>query len=133
MASQLGVPFDQARYLGPPGLCPMCHLDLITLHPALASGATTSGALASGAAAVSADVECVTCGARGHLDSDLTVTWTDLATSVISMDEKRAHSAEIQQTAARHAPLRDQIDKLAREWDPYDPVATPAPPSQAVP
>lgn len=121
VAAQLGVPFDQARYLGPPGLCPMCHLDVITLRPALASGAT-----ASGAAAISADVECATCGARGQLGSDLTVTWTDVSSSVISMAEKRAHSAEIQQTAARHAPLRDQIDKLAREWDPYDPVVRPA-------
>ena len=105
VASQLGVPFDQARYLGPPGLCPMCHLDVITLR--------------------GTDVECATCGARGQLGSDLTVTWTDVSSSVISMDEKRAHCAEIQQTAARHAPLRDQIDKLAREWDPHHPATTP--------
>ena len=112
VASQLGTPFDQARYLGPPGLCPMCHLDVITLHPATASGATAAGATTAGA-----DVECATCGARGHLAPDLTVAWTDLATSVISMAEKRAHAAEIQQTAARHAELRDQIDKRAAEWD----------------
>ena len=114
VAAQLGVPFDQARYLGPPGLCPLCHLDVITLH--------------------GTDVECATCGARGHLTSDLTVTWTDLTTSVISMDEKRAHSAEIQQTAARHAPLREQIDKQAAEWDTYDPAITPPrPPDPQVP
>ena len=107
VASQLGAPFDQARYLGPPGLCPMCHLDVITLR--------------------GTDVECATCGARGQLTPDLTVTWTDLATSVISMDEKRAHSAEIQQTAARHAELREQIDKLAHPWDAYDPVIRPEP------
>jgi len=79
----------------------MCHLDVITLR--------------------GTDVECATCGARGQLAADLTVTWTDLATSVISMDEKRAHSAEIQQTAARHAELREQIDKRARQWDTYAP------------
>lgn len=106
VASQLGVPFDQARYQGPPGLCPLCHLDVITVR--------------------GPDVECATCGARGHLAPDLTVTWTDLTTSVISMDEKRAHSAEIQQTAARHAPLRPEIDTLAAEWDSYDPVIRPA-------
>jgi len=106
VASQLGVPFDQARYLGPPGRCPLCHLDVITLR--------------------GTDVECATCGARGRLGSDLTVTWTDLTTSVLSMDEKRAHSAEIQQTAARHAPLRDEIGKLAAEWDTYNPVLRPA-------
>src|SRR6202011_4068661 len=66
VASQLGVAFDEARYLGPPGLCPMCHLDVVVLR--------------------GADVECATCGARGQLTPDLQVTWTDLTTSVISMD-----------------------------------------------
>jgi hypothetical protein len=71
VASQLGVAFDQARYLGPPGLCPMCHLDVVALR--------------------GANVECATCGVRGRLGPDLKVTWTDrdLSTSVISMDEKR--------------------------------------------
>jgi multimeric flavodoxin WrbA len=107
VASQLGAPFDDARYLGPPGLCPMCHLDVIALH--------------------GADVECATCGARGHLTPDLTVTWTDLTTSVISMAEKRSHALEIQQTAARHAALRPEIDKLAHQWDTFDPAIHPTP------
>jgi multimeric flavodoxin WrbA len=105
VASQLGTPFDQARYLGPPGLCPLCHLNVIELR--------------------GADVECATCGARGVLGPDPTVTWTDLTTSVISMDEKRSHAAEIQETAARHAARRPEIDKLAAEWDAYDPVVSP--------
>jgi multimeric flavodoxin WrbA len=107
VASQLGVPFDQARYLGPPGLCPMCHLDVVALR--------------------GADVECATCGARGRLEPGPQVIWTDLTSSVISMDEKRAHAAEIQDTAARHAGLRDQIDERARAFDAYDPVVRPAP------
>ena len=71
VAGQLGVAFDEAGYLGPPGLCPMCHLDMVVLR--------------------GQDVECATCGARGRLGADPTVTWTDLTASVISMDEKRAH------------------------------------------
>ena len=47
VASQLGNSFEAARYLGPPGLCPMCHLDVIVLR--------------------GAEVECATCGARGLL------------------------------------------------------------------
>jgi multimeric flavodoxin WrbA len=113
VASQLGVPFDQARYLGPPGLCPLCHLDVVVLRGVVPLRG--------------ADVECATCGARGRLGPDLTVTWTDLTTSVISMDEKRSHAVEIQQTAARHAPLRPEIDKLAQEWEAYDPVVRPGP------
>jgi hypothetical protein len=109
VASQLGVAFEAARYLGPPGLCPMCHLDVVVLR--------------------GTDVECATCGARGQLAPDLTVTWTDLTTSVISMDEKRAHAAEIQETAKRHAGRRAEIEDRAREFDAYDPTVRPEPAS----
>jgi multimeric flavodoxin WrbA len=105
VAGQLGVAFDAARYLGPPGLCPMCHLDVVVLR--------------------GADVECATCGARGQLAPDLTVTWTDLTTSVISMDEKRAHAIEIQETASRHAALRAEIEDRAREFDAYNLIIRP--------
>jgi uncharacterized Zn finger protein (UPF0148 family) len=105
VASQLGVAFDEARYLGPPGLCPMCHLDVVALH--------------------GADVECATCGARGHLGPDLQVTWTDLSTSVISMAEKQAHAVEIQETAERHRELRPEIEERARAFEAYDPTVRP--------
>jgi multimeric flavodoxin WrbA len=89
VAGQLGRAFDEAAYLGEPGLCPMCHLNVVEL---------------TGTA-----VACATCGCRGELRADLTVRWTDRDTSVLSMAEKRAHAAEIQETAARH---RDQQDRL---------------------
>ena len=106
VASQLGMPFDQARYLGPPGLCPMCHLDVVILR--------------------GAEVECATCGARGRLASGPQLTWNELTSSVISMDEKRAHAAEIQDTAARHHQFREQIEERARAFEAYEPVVRPA-------
>jgi multimeric flavodoxin WrbA len=106
VASQLGLPFDQARYLGPPGLCPMCHLDVVVLR--------------------GTEVECATCGARGRLASGPQLTWTELTSSVISMDEKRAHAAEIQDTAARHHQFREQIEERARGFEAYEPVVRPA-------
>lgn len=106
VACQLGVPFAEARYLGPPGLCPVCHLDVITL----------SGA----------NVECAICGARGRLKPDLQVTWTDLSASVILMDEKKAHAKEIQQTAEWHHKLRAQIEERAIPFDAYDRALRPA-------
>jgi multimeric flavodoxin WrbA len=105
VASQLGVAFDQACYLGPPGLCPMCHLDVVVLR--------------------GADVECATCGARGRLAPDPQVTWTNLSTSVISMDEKRAHAGEIQETAEHHRQRREQIEERARGFEAYDPIMSP--------
>jgi hypothetical protein len=105
VASQLGVAFDQARYLGPPGLCPMCHLDVVALR--------------------GADVECATCGARGLLTPELEVTWTNLSSSVISMDEKRAHATEIQETAERHHQVRAEHEERARAFEACDPVVWP--------
>ena len=53
------------------------------------------------------------------------MTWTDLSTSVISMDEKRAHAAEIQETAERHRQVREQIEERARAFEAYDPIVRP--------
>jgi hypothetical protein len=83
----------------------MCHLDVVALR--------------------GADIECATCGARGRLGPDLQVTWTDLSTSVISMDEKRAHADEIQETAKRHAEASEEIEERARAFAAYDPVIRP--------
>ncbi len=42
------------------------------------------------------------------------------------MDEKRAHAAEIQDTAARHQELREQIEERARAFEAYDRTVRPA-------
>jgi multimeric flavodoxin WrbA len=106
VAAQLGRKFDDAEYLGDePGLCPMCHLDVIVLR--------------------GRDVECATCGARGELGDDATVDWSDLESSVISMTEKRTHYREILDTAKRHAVLRDEIEKRASAYDDYDRFVSP--------
>jgi multimeric flavodoxin WrbA len=94
LAGQLGKAYDDVVYQGEPGLCPMCHLNVVTL---------------AGTA-----VTCATCGCRGELRPDATVHWTDRSSSVLSMVEKRAHATEIQETAARHQAMRDRLrDRLA--------------------
>jgi hypothetical protein len=105
VAGQLGRSFDEAQYLGEPGLCPMCHLNVVVLD--------------------GTSVECATCGARGELRSDLAVRWTDLASSVLSMAEKRAHAKEIQETAARHGELRAEIDERAVAFAEFDTIVRP--------
>jgi multimeric flavodoxin WrbA len=100
VASQLGRSWEDAEYRGEPGLCPLCHLSVVEL--------------------VGTSVACATCGARGELTPDLTVRWTDLSPSVIGMTEKRAHSAEIQETARAHAALRQTIDERASSFAAYD-------------
>lgn len=105
VAAQLGRTFEEAEYVGPPGLCPQCHLDAIVL--------------------TGREVQCATCGATGRLDGDASVRWTDLDTSVISMAEKRAHYDEILETARRHAAVRDSIIEKASTYDSFDPVVRP--------
>ena len=105
VASQLGRTFDEAEYRGEPGLCPLCHLSVVQL--------------------IGTSVACATCGARGELTPDLTVRWTDLTPSVIGMTEKRAHSAEIQETASAHARVRSTIEERAAAFTAYDRRVTP--------
>jgi multimeric flavodoxin WrbA len=104
VATQIGRAFADAEYRGEDGLCPLCHLDVVTLR--------------------GSDVECATCGARGVLEGGR-VRWTDLDTSVISMTEKRNHFAEIRATAARHASQREEIETAARAYDGFDRIARP--------
>ena len=105
VAGQLGRAYDDVAYLGEPGLCPMCHLDVVELHgPA---------------------VTCATCGARGRLRDDFSVEWTDLTTSVISLHDKRLHYEEILQTAQQHVRSRGEIAQRAAQYRGYDPILRP--------
>jgi multimeric flavodoxin WrbA len=105
VAAQLGRTFEEAEYVGEPGLCPLCHLDAIVL--------------------TGRDVQCATCGATGLLDGEATIRWTDLDTSVVSMAEKRAHYEEILATAQGHAAQREQIVARAATYDSFDPAVRP--------
>ncbi|MBS1843699.1 MAG: flavodoxin family protein [Actinobacteria bacterium] len=107
VGEQLGVPFDQVEYRGEEGLCPMCHLSAVEIR--------------------GREVECVTCGARGELAVAPSLTWTDLTTSVISMEEKRNHFAEVLETAKDHAARREEIEAAAAAYAEWDPSVAPPP------
>jgi multimeric flavodoxin WrbA len=105
VAQQLGRTFDEATYVGEPGMCPLCHLDVIELH--------------------GRDVACATCGAEGRLADDFSVEWTDLDVSVISMVERRNHYDEILDTAGKQNAVREAINAKASAYDDYDPTVRP--------
>src|SRR4051794_22598728 len=92
VAGQLGRPFEAVEYRGEPGLCPLCHLSAV---------------------AIDGDaVECVTCGAGGRLvveDGAPAVRFDDLDRSVVTLAEKRAHFAEVQETAAAQGAQAEAI------------------------
>jgi multimeric flavodoxin WrbA len=105
VAKQLGRSFEDAEYVGDPGLCPLCHLDVVELR--------------------GRSVACASCGARGRLADNFSVEWTDLDSSVISMAEKRAHYDEILETAQRHAKSREEIDEKAASYEAFDRLVSP--------
>lgn len=111
VGSQLGRPFHEVEYRGEPGLCPLCHLSLVTI---------------AGAA-----VECATCGAGGRLaveDGAAAVRFDDpagLERSVITLAEKRAHFREVQDTAAAQGALVDEIAQRASAYERFDRRITP--------
>jgi multimeric flavodoxin WrbA len=102
VAEQIGRSFEAAEYRGEPGVCPLCHLDVVVLR--------------------GREVECATCGARGTLGADGSVAFDadGLQRSVISMDEKREHFFEIQETAQRHARQHEEIERRASVYDDFD-------------
>jgi multimeric flavodoxin WrbA len=105
VASQLGAAFDEARYLGEPGLCPMCHLSVVEL--------------------TGTSVLCATCGSAGELAAGGAIRWTDLTSSVLSMAEKRAHAREIQETAAAHGLKQAELAERAAKFGVFEHVARP--------
>ena len=111
VGSQLGLPFDEVDYRGDPGLCPMCHLSLVTI-----AGAT---------------VECATCGAGGRLAVDggtAAVRFDDpagLRRSVTTLTEKRAHFREVQDTAAAQGALASEIARRASAYERFGAPITP--------
>jgi multimeric flavodoxin WrbA len=112
VGSQLGLPFDDVTYRGEPGLCPLCHLSLVTI-----TGAT---------------VECAACGARGRLavveDGTAAVRFDDpagLQRSVTTLAEKRAHFREVQDTAAAQGALAGEIAQRASAYERFGHRITP--------
>jgi len=106
VGEQAGRSYDDVEYRGAPGACPVCHLDVIALMP-------------------DGTIECASCGAAGSftvIDGVVGTSFTGsgLDQSVNSYVEKLEHFHEVQETAARHAALRPQIDAAAAEYAGWD-------------
>ncbi len=103
VGSQLGLPFDEVSYRGEPGLCPLCHLSIVVVK--------------------GDEAECATCGAGGRLvvsDGVASIRFDALERSVVTLDEKRAHFAEVQETASVQGPLAPEIERRAAMYREFD-------------
>jgi multimeric flavodoxin WrbA len=116
VAAQLGRDYEQVEYRGEPGLCPVCHLDVIAVRGEV--------------------VECASCGALGHfelIDGRVGVVFPPegVAKSVFDLEEKRAHSLEILETAAEQGALAPGFAAEAASYAAWDRRIVPALDAQA--
>lgn len=105
VAEQTGRSYEEVEYGGEPGLCPLCHLNVVEI---------------SGDA-----VECASCGAAGRLEvrdgtAQVVFDPAGLEHSVIALAEKRAHAQEILQTAAAHAARAEEVAAGAAPYADWD-------------
>ena len=108
VAREAGKSFDEAVYRGAPGVCPICHCNLIIPH-------------------VDEDAECATCAARGTLEGGkLIVSDKGRKRSIISLEGKFHHQDEIDQVGGALMPRMKDVPPLRAVWDAYDPLVKPA-------
>jgi len=109
VGSQLGRAFTEVEYRGEPGLCPLCHLSIVEVR--------------------GESVECATCGAAGTLsvvDGTAVIMLDDPQHhSVITLDEKRAHFREVQETGQLQGALGEEITRRAAIYGQFDRRVTP--------
>ena len=98
-----GSPSTRSPTVGEPGLCPLCHLSVVVVN--------------------GEEVECATCGAGGRLvvsNGVASISFDALERSVVTLDEKRAHFAEVQETASVQGPLAPEIERRAAIYREFD-------------
>jgi multimeric flavodoxin WrbA len=111
VAAETGKPFDEAVYHGAPGVCPICHCDLVIPH-------------------LDADTECATCAARGTLEASdgrmrLNVTEEGRRRSILSLEGKFHHQDEIDAVGGIIMPRLREVPALRAEIDRYDRLVAP--------
>lgn len=110
IAAEVGKPFDDAVYHGAPGVCPICHCNLVIPH--------------------GDETECATCAARGALTivdgkPRLTVTGEGRKRSILTLEAKFHHQDEIDAVGSRIMPRLADIAPLRAPWDSFDCWVTP--------
>jgi hypothetical protein len=74
------------------------------------------------------EMECATCGAGGRVvvsDGTTRFEFDRLSRSVATLEEKRAHFVEVQETAAAQGPLAEEIARRAAAYTEFDRRITP--------
>lgn len=105
VTGEIGKTFDEAVYHGAPGVCPVCHCDIIIPHPG--------------------EAECATCAARGVLTHEagvprLHVDAAGRSRSILTLEQKFHHQDEIDAVGARLMPRLGEVPALRARFDAFD-------------
>jgi hypothetical protein len=106
VAETLKHPMEEAKYIGPQGVCPVCHASILEL------GKTADKVL------------CAVCGVKGTLKSDgdayaLEVTKEDWALSHVLLSGKFHHGEDLKNISLKPDPRMAQIPKLVEKYKSY--------------
>jgi hypothetical protein len=106
VAESCGKTADQAEYIGPPGVCPVCHSSVVEL------GKTTEKAL------------CAVCGVKGTLKNNgaayaLKVTEEDRVLSHVLLSGKFHHGEDLKNRSLKPDPRMAEIPELIRKYKSY--------------
>ena len=107
LAESLGKSADEAIYIGPQGVCPVCHSDIVELDY------KTAGA-----------VRCAVCGVTGTLKTDggsyrLEVTEEERLLAHTLLSGKFHHGEKLKKICLKPDPRMDEIPKLLEKYKSY--------------
>ncbi len=99
-------PIEEAKYIGPQGICPVCHASVLELGKS------------------SEKVLCAVCGVKGTLKSDgdsyaLEVTQEDWALSHVLLSGKFHHGLDLQNISLKPHPRMAEIPELIKKYKSY--------------
>lgn len=106
VAETLKKPIEEAEYIGPPGVCPVCHSSVMELDK------TAEKAL------------CAVCGVKGKLKTDgdtykLSVTEEDWAHSHVLLSGKFQHGEDLKNISLKPDPRMKEIPELVKKYKAY--------------
>jgi multimeric flavodoxin WrbA len=106
VAETLKKPIEEAEYIGPQGVCPVCHASVLEL------GKTADKAI------------CAVCGAKGTLKTDgseytMSVTEEDWAHSHVLLSGKFQHGDDLKNISLKPDPRMKEIPELAKKYKEY--------------
>lgn len=106
VAESLGKTAEEATYIGPQGLCPVCHSEVVEISKA------------------TGQVLCAVCGVKGTLKPDgdsyaLEVTEEDRLLSHVLLSGKFHHGDDLKNASLKPDPRMGEIPKLIEKYKSY--------------